>query len=245
MASVDTDGPRPPFTYQVLVEQGKFPIGTVDVSDDGELMCLKCRLANCEHIKGVLELNLDVNIFYLDSVMVPMDLRHNVFVKFILSSPPIAGSRSIRLHPDEGDVSRVAGSLGLLSMGETRKVLRSILLDWLRFYTASQTRNMCVAKTHGYREQVELDKHMDEKQSIMPYLETWSLLRNEACLSCMEYRSDDDDYGLIPSTPMKPGGMVPRPGSTSAGKRTPPGRARRVPLGKVTPPDPEEDDVPF
>jgi hypothetical protein len=206
--------PTPPFTYQVMDNTDRFgKVGiptSVDVSDDGELVCMRCRLSNCQHIKAVLELNLDDKIIYIDTVTVPMDLNHNVFVKFVLGEAAYS-SRSIRLHPDEGDPARKAGSLGFLTVGDTRKVLRSILLDWLKFYLiADHFAVVCSQKTHGYVEQQNLEKNM-KARGIMPYLETWSSMRNNACMSCMEFVSGDDD--LIPSAPKKGGSLPPRPGS--------------------------------
>lgn len=213
--------PTPPFTYHVFVSGSDKSLShreTVDVSDDGELVCLKCRLSNCEHIRAVLELNLDVNIFYLDTVTVPIDLKHNVFVKFSLQGPPIAGSKIIRLHPDEGKPAERINNLGLLSNGDTRKVLRSILLDWLKFFLATNHLvTICPAKTHGYHEQNTLEKNL-KARGIMPYLETWSAMRNNACLSCMEFANTDDD-DLVP---LPPKGRPLPPRTARRPPRTPP-----------------------
>ena len=223
----DDDTPKPPFTYTVMCgETDPFrkkdsSIIQVDVSDDGELVCMRCRLSNCEHIKAVLELNLDVDIFYMEDVTVPMDLTHGVFVKFQLVGPPVAGSKGIYLHPDEGKIAAKAGLLGLISNGEPRKVLRSILLDWLKYYLmVEKLNNVCTASTHGYHEQRTLEQNLDS-EGIMPYLETWCNLRNDCCMSCMEFITGDDD--LVPSAPKKKGGIIPpRPGAKTPPKR--PGR---------------------
>jgi hypothetical protein len=247
-ANTKNADPTPPFTYNVLAKERAFDAKTgkhssiprdVDVSDDGELVCLACRLANCEHIKAVLELGLDDMIFYFDTITVPMDLKHSVFVKFSLDTEVVADSRALRLHPDEGDVAQKAGVLCLLTRGEGRKVIRSVLLDWIKFSLLSGS-PVCNQRTHGYHEQIVLDKHLQGK-TIMPYVEAWSILRNRACTSCMEYSNKDTDDDLIPNPPKRGSKPPPFPGGTSASPRG----ARRVPLARMVEAKADEDELPF
>jgi hypothetical protein len=171
-----------PFEYRWLEwgVDGETPAVERCVTDrDGLLTCTSCAHSSyCEHVRRVIDGDLDGDVFELDEFEVPISFDREMMVRVALTGQKFGAARLAYIHP----VISIPGEpihLGLLSRGEGRRVALEMLKEYLRGVVLSKPNMLrCESTGHG----IEAERSLRRGSDV--FLSYWTILTTRCCLYC-------------------------------------------------------------
>lgn len=203
----------------LTVSSGKSKIVTADVyeKNSGHLVCDTCASLWCGHIETVMHLAKDapgieemtmramlngheylpISVplmptegIFARVIVMPL-VRPNYVAKVYLQSPPNTTSKMIITGDDQ--------LLGMITSGEGRKVIRSLLVEFL--WPAMESKPTgCKSTLHNYERKAILDTFPGRRSAKDKLLMAWANMWYNKCYPCFqdEGAKVDFDPDLIP-----------------------------------------------
>lgn len=179
----------------------------VTQQDSGYLLCEEDGTYWCPHVEKACRDGVDLEWYFKDhfmpagnadnfQIMVPMIPTQNLWVEVDCVKVVLPGDTWVL---DCGAIELMdINDLGMLSAGEGRLTLRSMILD--QFWANIDTEHLaCQATSHKYGQAMALKKHKEEGGSNWT-AELWAMYVEHKCLSCIE-KQDIDLSQYAPAMP--------------------------------------------
>lgn len=157
-------------------------------SGTGDLICLKCNKAWCEHVQSALMSNADTLYFFPTisdankevQVRVPMWPRWELWKTVILE--PVS-STAYMAKASLGDIPDY--KLGFFSEGEGRLILRGMLTDWLKSYI-NELNYKCRSSSHDMEAEKiwTANTARSSNKSAAYWAQHWAVYEEGLCLTC-------------------------------------------------------------
>jgi hypothetical protein len=197
-------------SYEIQTESSSQDLFSVIRDTGDQLTCVPCGgLSNCSHVKHAITDNLDNRIFEFNEVEVPLSLQDSVWVRLALGETGNRLAKTVSIaaahYFTRSGLTIPEASyleeryLGLTSPGEGRRVLRAMLIEWLRTW-AVDTQPKCASRAHGIQAEVEW-KNATELGKIQNY---WSIILHNSCTNCQSYADMGFGDDLLPEKPDHP-----------------------------------------